>query len=260
MVSTASSASITSTPSRPPLRRWDELADLPDGTSFTRIFRAGQVLFGKRRAYQRKVAVADFDGVCSATSSCSSRRLRSCCPTSCRTSSSPTAFFDAALGHISRARCRRSTKWQELAKYEFALPPLDEQQDVIGELARYVQSHCDAESTPANASSDRCASTSSRDSLQSQTTCWVIALGGVPQRTADQARTTSPTASVLRPTDLYVDWRGRLRSLVHRLASRLRGRRARAHAGGTHPERTGPVCVEDSSRSRPVTRRSSVMA
>ena len=48
-----------------PLRRWNDLADLPDGTSFTRVFRAGQVLFGKRRAYQRKVAVADFDGVCS---------------------------------------------------------------------------------------------------------------------------------------------------------------------------------------------------
>ena len=31
------------------LRRWHELDDLPDGTSFTRIFRAGQVLFGKRR-------------------------------------------------------------------------------------------------------------------------------------------------------------------------------------------------------------------
>src|SRR4051794_30642399 len=47
------------------VRRWNELEDLPDGTSFTRVFRAGQVLFGKRRAYQRKVAVADFDGVCS---------------------------------------------------------------------------------------------------------------------------------------------------------------------------------------------------
>ncbi len=48
-----------------PLRRWNELADLPDGTSFTRKFKTGQVLFGKRRAYQRKVALPDFDGICS---------------------------------------------------------------------------------------------------------------------------------------------------------------------------------------------------
>jgi type I restriction enzyme, S subunit len=36
-----------------------------DGTTFTRCCRLGQVLFGKRRAYQRKVAVAEFDAVVS---------------------------------------------------------------------------------------------------------------------------------------------------------------------------------------------------
>ena len=36
-----------------------------DGTTFTRRCRPGQVLFGKRRAYQRKVAVAEFDAVVS---------------------------------------------------------------------------------------------------------------------------------------------------------------------------------------------------
>ena len=44
------------------VRRW---ASVADGTTFTNVFRPGQVLFGKRRAYQRKIAVADFSGVCS---------------------------------------------------------------------------------------------------------------------------------------------------------------------------------------------------
>ena len=44
------------------VRRWGDIAD---GTTFTTVFRPGQVLFGKRRAYQRKVAVAEFSGVCS---------------------------------------------------------------------------------------------------------------------------------------------------------------------------------------------------
>lgn len=44
------------------IRRWGSVAD---GTTFTNRFRPGQVLFGKRRAYQRKVAVAEFEGVCS---------------------------------------------------------------------------------------------------------------------------------------------------------------------------------------------------
>ena len=44
------------------IRRWGNVAD---GVTFTSVFKPGQVLFGKRRAYQRKVAVADFAGVCS---------------------------------------------------------------------------------------------------------------------------------------------------------------------------------------------------
>jgi hypothetical protein len=44
------------------IRTWGNVAD---GTTFTRRCRPGQVLFGKRRAYQRKVAVAEFDAVVS---------------------------------------------------------------------------------------------------------------------------------------------------------------------------------------------------
>jgi restriction endonuclease S subunit len=43
------------------LLRWDSESS---GDNFTRIFRAGDVLFGKLRAYQRKVAVAPFNGLC----------------------------------------------------------------------------------------------------------------------------------------------------------------------------------------------------
>jgi type I restriction enzyme M protein len=39
------------------IRAW---GDVQDGTTFTRRCRPGQVLFGKRRAYQRKVAVAEW--------------------------------------------------------------------------------------------------------------------------------------------------------------------------------------------------------
>jgi type I restriction enzyme S subunit len=44
------------------IKRWGLIEE---GTSFTRKFIEGQVLFGKRRAYQRKAAVAEFDGICS---------------------------------------------------------------------------------------------------------------------------------------------------------------------------------------------------
>ena len=45
------------------IKRWGIIAE--DSPSFTRVFKKGHVLIGKRRAYLRKAAIADFDGICS---------------------------------------------------------------------------------------------------------------------------------------------------------------------------------------------------
>lgn len=114
--------------------RWDMLADLPDGTTFTRKFKPGHVLFGKRRAYQRKVAVPNFDGVCSGDilvfEPADERMLSKFLPYLVQSD----GFFDHALGTSAGSLSPR-TKWAELAKYEFALPPLDEQQKIVGVLS-----------------------------------------------------------------------------------------------------------------------------
>lgn len=116
------------------LVRWDNITDLPDGTTFTRKFKSGHVLFGKRRAYQRKVAVPDFQGVCSGDilvfEPADKRLLIEFLP--CLVQSD--GFFDHALGTSAGSLSPR-TKWAELAKYEFALPPLGKQQRIV-ELQR----------------------------------------------------------------------------------------------------------------------------
>lgn len=45
------------------IKRWGMIAE--DKPSFTRVFKKGQILFGKRRPYLKKAAVAEFDGICS---------------------------------------------------------------------------------------------------------------------------------------------------------------------------------------------------
>ena len=45
------------------IRRWGKGSDVT-GTKLR--FRKGDIIFGRRRAYQRKLAVAEFDGICSA--------------------------------------------------------------------------------------------------------------------------------------------------------------------------------------------------
>ena len=109
------------------IHRWGDVAD---GTTFTTIFRPGQVLFGKRRAYQRKVAVPEFSGVCSGDiyvleSSNDRHLLPELLPFVCQTD----AFFDHAIGTSAGSLSPR-TNWRSLAAYEFALPPLDEQRKI----------------------------------------------------------------------------------------------------------------------------------
>lgn len=106
------------------VRSW---ADIADGTTFTSRVHPGQVLFGKRRAYQRKVAVADFDAVCSGDiyvfeSANPKRLLPELLSFICQTD----GFFEYAVGTSAGSLSPR-TNWTSLAQYEFALPPLEEQ-------------------------------------------------------------------------------------------------------------------------------------
>jgi type I restriction enzyme S subunit len=109
-----------------PLRRWNELAYLPDGTSFTRMFNAGQVLFGKRRAYQRKVALPDFGGICSGDILVFEPSSAALLPEFLPYVVQSEGFFDHALGTSAGSLSPR-TKWQDLAKYEFPLPTVEDQ-------------------------------------------------------------------------------------------------------------------------------------
>ena len=120
------------------LRRWNELEDLPDGTSFTRVFRSGQVLFGKRRAYQRKVAVPDFDGICSSDILVFEPSTDEVLPEFLPYLVQSDGFFDHALGTSAGSLSPR-TKWQELSKYEFPLPPTEQQASIAGAVAAQDQ-------------------------------------------------------------------------------------------------------------------------
>jgi type I restriction enzyme S subunit len=118
------------------IRRWGDIAA---GTTFSSVFRPGQVLFGKRRAYQRKVAVADFRGVCSGDiyvlEPKNAHLLPELLPFICQTD----GFFEHAVGTSAGSLSPR-TNWDSLASYEFALPPAVEQQriaEVLRAAANY---------------------------------------------------------------------------------------------------------------------------
>ncbi|MCX6349395.1 MAG: restriction endonuclease subunit S [Candidatus Aureabacteria bacterium] len=108
------------------IRAWGNVAD---GTTFTRRCRSGQVLFGKRRAYQRKVAVAEFDAVVSGDiyvmAPKNDRLLPELLPFLCLSE----RFFQFAV-ETSAGSLSPRTNWSHLAQFEFALPPLDQQRRI----------------------------------------------------------------------------------------------------------------------------------
>ena len=117
------------------IRSWGNVAD---GVTFTSVFQPGQVLFGKRRAYQRKVAVADFSGVCSGDIYVLETKdaevlLPELLPFICQTD----AFFDHAVGTSAGSLSPR-TNWTSLADFEFGLPQIEEQRRMAAVLQGYA--------------------------------------------------------------------------------------------------------------------------
>jgi len=117
------------------VRQWGNVAD---GTTFTRRCRPGQVLFGKRRAYQRKVAVAEFDAVVSGDTyvlvPADSRLLPELLPFLCLSE----RFFQHAVGTSAGSLSPR-TNWGSLASFEFDLPPLEQQRRIAEILSSMNQ-------------------------------------------------------------------------------------------------------------------------
>ncbi|WP_298668410.1 restriction endonuclease subunit S [uncultured Methanofollis sp.] len=108
------------------ITRWDEITD---GTSFTRKFSRGQVLFGKRRAYQRKAALAEFDGICSSDILVFEAKSDVLVPELLPFVVQDDRFFEHAINTSSGSLSPR-TKWKDLAAYTFPLPPIEEQRRI----------------------------------------------------------------------------------------------------------------------------------
>ncbi len=100
--------------------------DTSDGTTFTKTCKPGQVLFGKRRAYQRKVAVASFEALVSGDIYVLEPKNPTLLPELLPFICMSERFFGHAVGTSAGSLSPR-TNWSSLSNYEFDLPPLDQQ-------------------------------------------------------------------------------------------------------------------------------------
>ena len=98
---------------------------LEGSTTFSKKFKKGDVLFGRRRAYLKKAAMADFDGICSGDITVF-RAKKNLLPELLPFVVNNEKFFDYAIKHSAGGLSPR-VKFKDLANYEFLLPPKDQQ-------------------------------------------------------------------------------------------------------------------------------------
>lgn len=109
------------------ISRWGEPSDV---TATKLRFRPGDTIFGRRRVYQRKVAVADFEGICSAHAMVLRARPDAVLPEFLPYFMQTDHFMERAL-EISVGSLSPTINWKALAKEEFALPPVEEQDRLV---------------------------------------------------------------------------------------------------------------------------------
>lgn len=111
------------------IRHWGSIGEGYLGPAFHRKFVKGQILYGSRRTYLRKVAVADFDGICANTTFVLEPKDDELIPELLPFIMQTESFSTHAVKQ-SRGSVNPYVNWKDIAWYEFAIPPKDEQRRI----------------------------------------------------------------------------------------------------------------------------------
>jgi type I restriction enzyme S subunit len=108
------------------LREWGELTDEYLGPAFIRYFEKGDILYGSRRTYLRKVVLAPFEGITSNTTLVIKANEKVIDKRLLPFLMMSEGFTDHSIRN-SKGSVNPYINWKDLANYEFLLPPKDEQ-------------------------------------------------------------------------------------------------------------------------------------
>lgn len=112
------------------IRRWGS----PDDVGATKLsFNKGDIIFGRRRAYQRKLGVAEFDGICSAHAMVLRAKPEVVLPEFLPFFMQSDLFINRAVD-ISVGSLSPTINWKTMAAQEFVLPCTKDQFRMLQEL------------------------------------------------------------------------------------------------------------------------------
>lgn len=108
-------------------------SDVDVETTFTKSFKKGQILFGRRRAYQHKACVATCDGICSGDITVIEPIEGAVYPDLLPFIIQNDEFFEHAIQGSNGALSPR-VKWEHMANFELNLPSITEQKVLAEKL------------------------------------------------------------------------------------------------------------------------------
>jgi len=108
------------------IREWGELTNEYLGPAFIRRFRTGDILYGSRRTYLRKVAVAHFDGITSNTTFVIKANEKKIDKMLLPFVMLSEKFTEHSVRN-SKGSVNPYVNWKDLADFKFLLPPVSEQ-------------------------------------------------------------------------------------------------------------------------------------
>lgn len=115
------------------IRRWGTPSDV-EATKL--CFKIGDIIFGKRRAYQRKLGVAEFEGICSAHAMVLRAKPEVVLPEFLPLFMQSDLFMNRAV-EISVGSLSPTINWKTLAAQMFSLPPVNVQADLVTAMKAY---------------------------------------------------------------------------------------------------------------------------
>ena len=175
------------------IRRWGLIGDDYLGPAFHMRFKPGQVLYGSRRTYLRKVALADFEGITANTTFVLESKdpevlLPELLPFIMQTES----FHEHSIKE-SKGSVNPYVNFSDLVWYEFALPPLEEQR----RIAEVLQAAQNLKERMRFA----------QDALHDVSSSWIenqLASNEWPECIATDVLDRATVGIVIKPADLYV--------------------------------------------------------
>lgn len=108
------------------IKSWESTSSL---ASSAKAFKAGDILFARRNAYLKRASMVDFEGCCSGDAFVLRENPEKVVPGFLPFLMNSTELWNYANANAAGTMSKR-VKWRDLAKYEFLLPPKDQQAEL----------------------------------------------------------------------------------------------------------------------------------